>query len=163
MIPLVSISFELLENIDHANNPGQPVHQAGSGVRITRICIDYVYHTSKFHRRPPESDFLDKRYKTSDWELLTSTLLTLPHLREVELGLPTPSTPNDLLKAHGLTMERLLHHDQLTVKCRWTEHRYNPVEGRMEWVFNKVNVKAKAPDVPGKTVGGSDALETEAI
>lgn len=162
LIPIVAIRFELVENTNHASNPGQPVHQAGSDVRITRIWIDYVYHTN-FHRRPPGSDFVGKRYKTSHWELLISTLSALPHLREVTFGFSTPSTPDDLLKAHGSTMERLLHHDQLTVKCRCTQHKYDPVEGRMEWHYTKLDVKAKVLEVPGTTASASDALETDAV
>lgn len=159
LIPCVDVSFDLLQNTDHATIPGQPVHQAGYDVRITHIDIDYVFHTT-FHSQPPETDFLQKRYRTSHWELLASTLSTLPQLREVKLGLPHPSTPNNLLKAHGSTIERLLRHDRLTVKCYWTEHKYDPVDGCMVWVFTKLDVKAKVlPEVQHTTVGASDMLE----
>lgn len=145
--PYVEVRFAKFENTGSDN-----ASEAAYDVRIVYIDIDFVYH-SNFHNRTPEPDFPEKRYRTSDWELLVSALLALPHLRAVELGFPHPSTPDDLLKAHGSTMEQLLCHDQLTATCWWVERRYDPMEGCMEWFWEEIVVKAKAPEAPDTNVG----------
>lgn len=155
MIPCIQLGLKQFENTDHISTLEHPFSGARYDTHIVYIVIDFIYRTAAF-RPLPDSGSPETRYKTSDWELLTSAVSSLPHLRKLSFMFPSPSTANNLLKAHGSTMECLLHHDRLTVKSCWKERKYDPVEGCMRYFEYDCKVKAKTTDVQDLMVSASE-------